>query len=298
MRLDKLDLNLFVVFDAIYVERNITRVAMRLNLTQPAVSNALGRLRNAFDDPLFVRMPSGMQPTPVADSVIADVRKALGLLQRSVEENAHFDPISCEKVFGLGMNDLAETLLLPNLHRRLQAQAPRAAISSYYSDRGRATAELKAGEIDLLIDAPMVNARDLDHIAMASFPYVVAMHSDHPLAKKKMTLAHYLSYPHVHVSSRRKGRGQVDVALHALGKRRTIAMRVQSYLLAAHMVDETQLLWTVPKALLKDLPLKYKAVPFSIEPLSWLLYWPKSATHDPANRWLREQVLSAAQDFV
>ncbi len=82
MRLDKIDLNLFVVFEAVYRERSVTRVAQELHLTQPAVSNALGRLRQAFGDQLFVRTPQGMQPTPVADNVIGEVRRALLLLQR------------------------------------------------------------------------------------------------------------------------------------------------------------------------------------------------------------------------
>ena len=99
MRLDRVDLNLFVVFDALYRERSVTRVATHLNLTQPAVSNALSRLRQTFEDPLFVRSPDGMAPTPVADSVVADVKEALALLSRSVAVNAHFDPVRAEKVF-------------------------------------------------------------------------------------------------------------------------------------------------------------------------------------------------------
>ncbi|MCV6614006.1 MAG: LysR family transcriptional regulator, partial [Cellvibrionaceae bacterium] len=154
MRLGKIDLNLFVLLDAIYRERSVTKVAMQLSLTQPAVSNALSRLRQTFDDPLFIRTPEGMVPTPVAESVIQDVRKALNLLGRSVDISAKFEPQQSDKVFNLGMNDLAESLLLPKLRERLKSEAPNIAITSYYVERRTATEELKAGIIDLLVDTP------------------------------------------------------------------------------------------------------------------------------------------------
>ena len=112
MRLDRVDLNLFVMFDVIYTERNLTRAAEVLSITQPAVSNALNRLRDVFDDELFVRNPRGMEPTPVADNIIVQVREALTLLNFSLNEGAIFDPLRTEKTFHLSMNDLAEFLLL------------------------------------------------------------------------------------------------------------------------------------------------------------------------------------------
>ena len=175
VRLEKVDLNLFVVFDAIYRERSVTKVAVLLNLTQPAVSNALSRLRDTFDDPLFIRTPNGMAPTPVADSVVADVRSALALLDQSVAVNARFDPMLSEKVFNLGMNDLAESLLLPHLHAAIKTTAPKIALTSYYVAREVATEDLRSGGIDLLIDAPVVNAKELSHKPLGKLPYVVAM---------------------------------------------------------------------------------------------------------------------------
>ena len=292
MRLDKVDLNLFVVFDAIYRERNVTRVAMQLHLTQPAVSNALSRLRQTFDDPLFIRTPQGMAPTPVADTVVGDVREALTLLGRSVGVNAQFNPASSEKVFRLGMNDLAESLLLPRLHARVKQQAPKVSITSYYVEREAATEELKSGVIDLLLDSPVINAKELGQEHLTNFSYVVATGADHPLAGRAITEEEYLANHHIHVSSRRKGRGQVDIALHALGHRRNVVMRVQNYLVAARITSETDLLWTAPKVLVDTLPLHSAEPPFSVEPLVWNLYWHKSATDDPANLWMREQIKS------
>lgn len=295
MRLDKVDLNLFVVFDALYRERSVTKVAQLLSLTQPAVSNALGRLRQTFDDQLFVKTREGMSPTPVAESVVADVREALGLLGRSVGVNARFEPARSERVFRLGMNDLAESLLLPRLHEAVRQVAPGVGITSYYVEREAATADLKAGSIDLLLDAPAVNARELGVLPLGELPYVIAMRDGHEFVGESVSMERYLSAEHLHVSSRRKGRGHVDMALHGQGLRRNIAMRVQNYLVAAQITAGTELLWTVPGVLAESLPLVVSELPLEVEPLRWNLYWHKNAESDPANVWMRSMVESVAQ---
>lgn len=298
MRMEKVDLNLFVVFDALYQEQSVTRVAANLNLTQPAVSNALSRLRKLFDDPLFVRSPEGMLPTPVADNVVSDIRKALSLLGRSVTVNARFEPIHSEKVFRLGMNDLAESLLLPHLRLAVQKAAPNITIQSYYVDRATATEDLKAGSLDLLLDTPAVNAKEFGHQALGELQYVVAMRQEHPLAQQLLSLPAYLDNDHLHVSSRRKGRGQMDIALHGLGKRRRIKMRVQSYLVASQITKETDLLWTAPKVLADKTDLYLSPLPFKTEPLSWNLYWHKNAELDPASQWIRQIMAEVTRDVL
>lgn len=294
VRLEKIDLNLFIVFDALYQEQSVTRVAALLNLTQPAVSNALSRLRAMFDDPLFVRSPNGMLPTPVADNMIADVREALNLLGRSVSANAQFDPAVSEKVFSLGMNDLAESLVLPALRRDIQREAPHITVQSYYVDRSRATDELKSGVIDLLLDNEAVMAKEFTHRFLGKLPYVVAMRPDHPLASSPLDLQSYLAHDHLHVSSRRKGRGQMDIALHTLGHRRNIKMRVQSYLVAEQIISQTDLLWTAPQEFLKSTQLHIVEPPFSLEPLTWNLFWHKQADLDPASIWMRQKIIQIA----
>lgn len=297
MKFEKVDLNLFVVFDAIYRERNVTRVAQSLQLTQPAVSNALSRLRSTFDDPLFVRTPGGMAPTPVAHSLVGDIREALSLLRQSVEVTARFELQSSEKVFHLGMNDLAESLLLPRLHAVVKLQAPKTAIASYYVSRDAAVGELKAGTTDLLVDAPVVNAKELSHLPLLELPYIVALRPGHPLAGKSFGLDEYLAANHLHVSSRRQGRGQVDIALHGMGLRRRVAMRVQNYLVAARITQQTDLIWTVPSVLVPTLQLESVTLPFSVAPLKWCLYWHRNADNDPANQWMRNVMLQSVTEL-
>ena len=295
MRLEKVDLNLFVVFDAIYRERSVTKVAVLLSLTQPAVSNALNRLRQTFDDPLFIRTSDGMTPTPVAENVVQDVRNALELLGKSVGVNAHFNPEKSEKLFRLGLNDLAESLLLPSLRSAMKMLAPNVSVSSYYETRELATEELKSGALDLLLDTPLVKSKGLAQARLGEFDYVIAMRPNHPLAGEPLTVAQYLSCEHVHVSSRKKGRGQMDVALHGLGYRRKVMMRVQSYLVAGRITEETDLLWTVPQVMANMLPLHRVSLPFSIEPVALNLYWSKSADNDPASQWMRSVFIDVAK---
>lgn len=290
MRLEKIDLNLFVVFDALYRERSVSRAAMALNLTQPAVSNALARLRATFDDQLFTRVKGGVAPTPVADTVVPDVREALALLKRSIEVSAGFDPATSDKVFQLGMNDLAEALVLPKLRLHLREVAPGVSVTSYYVDRRSGAEELKSSLIDLMVDAPLLDLNDLDSKALSSLPYVVAMRPDHPLAGRALSVDDYLASEHIHVSSRRKGAGQMDLALHAMGYDRTVKMRVQNFLVAARITEETDLLWTVPNILADSLPLHTVALPFRVEPMRWFLFWHKQARDDPSNIWMRETI--------
>jgi len=292
MRLNKLDLNLFVVFDALYREGGVTKVAVLLNITQPAVSNALSRLRKMFNDPLFVRTPNGMQPTPVADSMIGDVRQALLLLSNSMAGAQQFEPLRSEKVFSIGMTDLSQVLVLPKLLGQLAHLAPGVTVNSYYVARERATEELKAGTMDLLIDALLVNAKALEHQQLAAFPYVVAMRKGHALEQQPMSQGGYLAARHVHVSSRRRGRGQVDSALHAIGQQRHVAMRVDNYLVAAQVTSQTDLLWAAPAALTHLFPLQTQPLPIAVEPLPLHLFWSKSSTNDPANRWMRELLVA------
>jgi len=129
---------------------------------------------------------------------------------------------------------------------------------------------------------------------LRELPYAVAMRSDHPLAKKKISLDDYLAAEHLHVSSRRKGRGQVDIALNRVGKQRQIAVRIQNYLVAAKVAKETDLLWTTPKVLAKAFNLHSVNLPFEVDPLVWNLYWARSTEEDPANRWLRAKLASIA----
>ncbi len=137
MNLSKVDLNLFIVFDAIYTEANLTRAGQIVGITQPAVSNALARLRETFNDPLFVRTAQGMVPTPMAQNIIGPVRNALSLLRVSVQESRIFNPAQAAKTYRISMTDLTEAIILPPLFQRLRRLAPTVIIESFRPNAGK-----------------------------------------------------------------------------------------------------------------------------------------------------------------
>lgn len=299
MNLSNIDLNLFIVFDAIYTEGNLTRAGQILGITQPATSNALARLRDTFNDPLFVRTAHGMLPTPLAQNIIAPVRSALQLLRGSVHDSRVFDPANAHKTFRLSMTDLSEDTLLPATFQRLHKLAPNVRIESLLARRRETAKELAAGHLDFAIDVPLNSDPQLLHTKLLEDRYVCAMRKGHPLAShKKISLEQYLATQHIHISSRRSGLGPVDLALGKMGLQRNIVLRSQHYLMAQTVLQNTDLTITAPARFVAHYNLHSVELPIAgIAPIESHLFWHTSADQDPANRWMREQLLQVAQQI-
>ncbi|RQS61522.1 LysR family transcriptional regulator [Burkholderia sp. Bp8963] len=298
MRLSKLDLNLFVVFEAIYVKRNLTRAAEVLSITQPAVSNALARLRKTLNDPLFVSTPAGMVPTPMAENIIGRVREALQLLDSSAHEGDVFEPASSTRVFRLSMSDLTEALVLPALGELLQQRAPGMHVRSYYMDRGEVSTALANGSVDIAIDAPPLVDSSLQQAPAVRDRYACMIRHDHPFKGDVLSMNDYLAMGHIHVSSRRKGSGHVDTELARLGHRRNIQMRVQHYMVAPLIAMRGDLALTAPLRLLRRYPARILELPFEVPDLEYCCFWHRSAERDQANQWLREQLMQLMRDMA
>lgn len=298
MNLSKVDLNLFTVFDAIYTEANLTRAGQIVGITQPAVSNALSRLRETFNDPLFVRTAQGMVPTPMAQNIIGPVRNALALLRVSVQESRIFNPLQANKTFRISMTDLTEAVILPPLFQRLRRLAPALAIESFPCKRRETTKELAAGRLDFAVDAPLNTDPQVRHVKLMQDRYVCAMRQGHPLADDTLSLERYLGLTHIHISSRRNGLGYVDLALGKMGVQRKIALRSQHYLMASQILQQTDMVMTVPERFARRHQLRYLAVPVEVPALETHLYWHESTDQDPANRWMREQIIELCQAVV
>jgi len=300
MNLSKVDLNLFIVFDAIYTEANLTRAGQIVGITQPAVSNALARLRETFNDPLFVRTAQGMVPTPMAQNIIGPVRNALSLLRVSVQESRIFNPQQAAKTYRISMTDLTEAVILPLLFQRLRRLAPTVVIESFLSKRRETTKELAAGRLDFAVDAPLNTDPQVRHVKLMEDRYVCAMRKGHPMAgKDKLTLDDYLSLTHIHISSRRNGLGYVDLALGKMGIQRKIALRSQHYLMASQVLQQTDMVMTVPERFARRHALHFVPLPLSELPnVETHLYWHESTDQDPANRWMREQMIELCQQVT
>jgi DNA-binding transcriptional LysR family regulator len=296
MNLNKVDLNLFIVFDAIYTEANLTRAGQIVGITQPAVSNALARLREAFNDQLFMRTAQGMVPTPMAQNIIGSVRQALQLLRVSVQESRTFVPVQANKTYRISMTDLSEAVMLPPLFQRLRRLAPNVHIESFLAKRRETTKELAAGRLDFAVDAPINTDPQVRHVKLYVDRYVCAMRPGHPLAKEKLSLDEYLSLTHIQISTRRSGLGYVDLSLGKMGLQRNIALRSQHYLMASKVLEATDMVTTVPERFAQRHGLHHVELPIKdVPPLETHLYWHESTDQDPANRWMREQMIELAQ---
>ncbi len=287
MRLPSVDLNLFIVFDVVYEQGNLTRAARILNVTQPAVSNALKRLRAAFNDPLFVRTPHGVAPTPVADNISTSVKEALHLLNISLAEGDVFAPGLSNRTFTFSVNDLDEVKVIPKLMDKLGGLAPRVSIECFTVPRRDLESELTAGSLDFALDVPLFATRQLCRQQLSTEHYVCIVRPGHPAVGSKLTLDQYLDLEHIHVSGRRRGAGHVDRALDRLGRQRNIQLRMQNYMAGPQVVASTNLALTIPRSLAIMYDMKMLELPFNVEALDQFLYWHKSADKDQANIWMR-----------
>jgi len=292
MRLQHIDLNLFVVFDTLYSERSVTRAAERLHITQPAVSNALRRLRDAFDDVLFVRSPEGMVPTPIARAAAEGVRNALRQLQVTVSAIGRFDPAESRRSFVISLSDMAQTLLVPRLARIMTAEAPNVTLKCVNIPRPDIELELASLRIDIALDVSNPTARQLRQEQLLRDRYVCALAESHPLFGKKPTLEQYLGFRHIHVSGRRRGLGHVDIALGRLGLKRNIRLWLGDYSTAATVLQGSEYVLTLPRTFARHFALHTVELPFVVQSLDWCLFWHRSADDEASIVWLRNKVRS------
>ena len=286
----RLDLNLYRVFEAIYQEGSLTRAAEVLHMGQPAVSNALARLRAAYADPLFVRRGRGVSPTPRSETIAGDVAHALRLLRGGLTASAAFDPTRAERRFRIGASDLASVLVLPALVEALASTTIRLEVQTY--NRRRLVHALAGGEVDLALDALPLPDPQLLSTKLMEDDAVCAVRAGHAVLSGPLTLARYLKLGHVHASGRPRGLGQVDMALKRLGEQRRIVVRTPHHVALPFLVRQTDLAASIPRRLAAAHQLSIRSLPFDMPPLEFYAIWHRRTETDEANRWVRELLVS------
>jgi DNA-binding transcriptional LysR family regulator len=292
MNVRDVDLNLLRVFDAVLREKGVTPAAAGLGLTQPAVSNALSRLRGVFGDPLFVRTPTGMDATPFARELAEPVRQALALLESALAHGPGFDPASATRAFRFYMSDLGQIEFLPPLIERVQQRAPGVRLEAVALEVEDIAAALAAGSLDLAVGFLPGLGAPVRRRALFRDPYLCLMRADHPitsLTKKKFAEASHA------LVSYRGGHRVIEEALERAGLARKIALRVPHFTVVPMVLERTDLILTLParvahvferRGKLKALP-----PPVAIPPAEVAVHWHERFEADPGNRWLREQVI-------
>ncbi|MBT9553044.1 MAG: LysR family transcriptional regulator [Hydrogenophaga sp.] len=296
MELAQLDLNLLVVFQQLLRERRVSRVAVTLGLSQPAVSNALRRLRGLLDDELFLRTPAGMEPTPYAQQLAGPVAQALDTLRDALNVRASFDPSTSSRCFSLAMTDVGETYFLPVLMDALSQQAPGVTLRCVPVADATLRDDMAAGRVDLALGSlPQLQAGFFQQTLFRQ-RYVALMREGHPLAARgTVTAAAYRQAAHVRVVSTGTGHGQVEAALDRLGIARSVQLTLPHYVALGHVLGSTDLLATVPERFAERAcaPFGLVARPLTLKlPGSTIAQlWHAHLHRDPGHQWLRGLVV-------
>ncbi|QSP96342.1 LysR family transcriptional regulator [Marinobacter salinisoli] len=293
MALNRLDLNLLHVFDTIYREGSLTRAAQALNLTQPAVSHSLSRLRDHFDDPLFTRQGHQMVPTPLARRFRDSMRPGLTQIQTAVNQFHAFDPANHRKTYALGLRDILESTFLPPLMQRLEPFRELEIVSQRVARR-EMESQLAAGKLDFAVDVLLPVSDQTAHQLLRKDRLVVLARTGHPFVSSPMTMADYLRHQHVLVSSRSEGPGIEDFELSRLGVQRNIRLRCQHYYAACRVVEQSDLLLTMPEAYARIIAeradIHILKPPADMPSIDVYLYWHKAYEREPALVWFRDQL--------
>ncbi|MCP1104374.1 LysR family transcriptional regulator [Serratia nevei] len=300
MNLSSVDLNLLVVFEALYQTRNVTAAGRRLNRAQPSVSNALARLRILLNDPLFVRSGGGMAPTPRAHQLMPQIRQVLEQIHLALAPPARFDPATAgQRRFTLAAGDYADILLLPAIISRLRQAAPGIDIRVSRLDRHNIYRQLDRGEVDIALGGHLSGAES--HYVRTLFEeHLVCIASrSHPLlADGRWDLARYLSLPHGLYAPADDGsaRGLVDRRLAEIGGQRRVAVTFSHIVALPAVVADSDLIATLAASVARrfsdphrvrflPLPDELAIAPFPIELIAG-----RQATRDPALIWLCELI--------
>ena len=304
-----LDLNLLRVFDAVMTEQNLTRAAQRLAMTQPAVSNAVKRLRDSLGDDLLIRTAHGVKPTARAESLWPAVRRALAELEEAVAPRS-FELDKAHATFRMAMADATAALILPPLVRVIEEEAPGIDARMVPLTTREPRPLLLRGDVELAIGFfPGVVAQlhgapepPIRHERLYSGRYVAVMRKHHPLAKQALTLDRYCEANHLLVSFSGRARGLVDDALASLGRERRILLTVNQFFTAGQVVAASDLVMVIPKHLINATGMSealiHQDLPFDLPEVHIDMLWHERDGRNPGHQWLRDQVRRSSQQTM
>lgn len=292
-----IDLNLLRTFVALMEERNVSAAGRRLNLSQPATSNALERLRGALDDRVLERRGRTMVPTRTATALYPAIRDALGRIDAALSASAAFDPASLEEDFSIGIDEYSMALFGRALLERVGDAAPKSRIAFHFTDASLYDGQLGDGTLDLVVGPLWRTHPGLERTSLYDDAFVGLMCADHPLAGRRVTPAAYVRYPHLLVSARGFVAGNVDAGLQAIGRQRRVGASVAWLASAPALLEGSELLLNVGSRLAERFerryPLRRFAVPVKVPGFRIAMLWHPRHAGDARHAWLRDVVAAA-----
>jgi len=297
MELRDIDLNLLLVFDRMLAEKRVSAAAQSLGLSQPAVSNALSRLRRILGDELFLRTARGMEPTPFAMQLAEPVSAAMSGLHGALNQHTAFEPASSARSFTLAMTDIGEVYFTPRLMERLSQVAPGVRISTVRNTAVNLRDEMEAGQVDIAIGLlPQLKAGFYQRRLFMQ-RYVCLFGASHALARKsRLTRKDFAAADHVLIQAAGTGHGQVDDLLAAQGVVRRVRLVVPHFVAVGHILQTQPMIATVPEklaqALAEPFDLVWRPHPAELPQVAINAFWHARFHRDPGNRWLRDLLIT------
>jgi DNA-binding transcriptional LysR family regulator len=295
------DLKLLMCFDALMAERSVSRAAERLNLSQPAMSHALARLRRLFDDPLLLKGRGLMTPTSRALQLEGQVQDLLSALRRLAEQPAAFEPATARVRFSVMAPEYAEYLLAAPVTLHLEREAPNVALDFRASDPDRALDWLARGDLDFRLGWWPEPPAALRYKLLFRDRLVCAVRNNHPRFNASISTEDYLSAAHVRVQTPRTSvsSGALDEAATALQHTLDVTLKVQNLAVMSEVVSASNLVATLPERLAVRLQDKYQLqvlpLPLAVPDIRMALYWHERTHKHAAHRWFRQAVSDAAK---
>lgn len=305
MNIHSVDLNLFLVFHAIYLTRSVTLAGERLNMTQSATSNALKRLRERLNDPLFVKTPDGMMPTPLADRLFDPIEAGINQLTEAIDQGREFDIKNSNRVFKIAINDIGQLVVIPRLLELMRQEAPNVCLETVDASSSDAKQKMLSGKIDLAVGSWEAMGPSFYQQRLFEETFVVLMSANNPLKNKKLTLDDYMAADHIAYSPS----GTTNFELEQLLDRTGIIRQRKVVLTAAHslglstIVASSNLLLTAPNRLAKAMVSNRKdlfiaTAPFEVSPFQIKQQWHERYHLDGGNRWLRNLLFNICSELV
>ena len=299
MNIALVDLNLLIVFDAVIREKHVTRAAKRIGMTQPAVSNALNRLRHLAKDDLFIRTSDGVVPTARAIELGPPIREAINLVENAFDPTS-FDPNNSNDTFNIAISNYTASIIFPELAKQLSIKAPNINIRSKQLGDVDLLKELESANIDFIIAGQqLVEGDNFLSSPLYDEDFVCVIRNNHPKIKKDtITLKEFAEAKHLMVTTTGKAFGFVDYLLAAKKMKREVQMTVNQFLVAPNIIRNSDMILTVSRRVAEKFKLervKILPLPLLADPLKLKLVWHKRADSNPGHKWIREEIINISK---
>jgi DNA-binding transcriptional LysR family regulator len=296
------DLNLLPIAFALYDELNVSRAARRLGMSQPAVSMALRRMRETFDDPLFIRVPSGVTPTPRAHAIIRLAQPLIERLQTDLLKGDTFEPASTTRAFTVALSDVGEMAFLPRVVRMLAEEAPLAAVRSVSVPTSQLAHELEKGEVDLAVGYfPALATKNVRQRRVSTHRFACLMRAGHPCQAERLSRADFLAAHHMVVLENGRSQEVLERFFERRRIRRKVTVFASHFLSVPFVIARSDLIATVPYRVATEFAamspqLAIALPPFDLPGFDLKLHWHRRFDHEPRSCWLREQFATLFRD--